>query len=57
MCMLEPTEARRGHLVSWDWSFRDWELPSGCWGPNSGLLAPTVNVLSSGASFPAPQFS
>lgn len=31
-------------------------LGTAFWGPNSGLLAPTVNVLSSGASFPALNF-
>lgn len=50
MCMLEPTEARKGHLVSWDWSSRDCELPSGYWEPNPGLLATGGNALNPQAS-------
>ena len=37
VCLM-PTEARRGNWILWNWSYRQCELPYGCWELNPGPL-------------------
>lgn len=40
-----PPEARKGHQISWNWSY-SFELPRGCWESNPGLLEEQPALLN-----------
>jgi hypothetical protein len=46
-----PAEARRGHRVSWNWSYRQLWVGCGCWEPSFGFLEEQCAILIAEPSF------